>query len=279
MPEKTENMDRQFDALLAKAEGENELAYLVTLYGSWYPAGQVAERRLFPSDFVELLSEWVRKLIMEKGTPDRPYLYHEMLFLFQLIIESKPYYATLRNFVNSASGARIAPEPWRQDEWSNAGSLLTGKLLKHLGEELDASGFEELASEFKIAHDPTTRKIRNAIAHGTFLVPSEKTEQHWIFADYVRDERASAKLDPLRIPHEEFTNLYGRVLGLRQSLFGIMRTRKEQIGTKHRMVQATDELQSHGYGGFKFTNGSMSMLVESEPDKDWLTEQYGIQQY
>ena len=253
-----------------------ELAFLINLYGTWYTGNYVDGKRILVSDFAGVLDEWIHKLIGQKGTPEQPYRYHEMLFLFQLIMESKSFYATLRNFVRACMDKSISPEPWNDDEWTSgrARVLKSSVLLANIRTELEEAGFTELADEFDAVFCKEGQRIRNAVAHGTFLPPGRKAANAWFFASYIQDKDGSPMLTGSEMSHNDFVSAYKKLLDFRSGLVRVMNRRKDEIGSEPRIVQPPKD--ACGFMGFKFTNGSMSALAISSVESDWFAKRLGV---
>lgn len=257
---KTE-IQSEFNHLLSASEKANQLYYFLNLHNGWGMHAPLKDREHASSmDFNAEINLITNALILDRNRNGKsiPVPPQDLLFVFQISIEQKGFYAVVRNFISTAEGRTARQEPWREDEWNQRTGLKTGAVIRNIHRELQEAGFEILAEEFKKTHTGKARIVRNAIAHGNFRIPRADTGGQWVFGNYAGAPPNHMYMNTTRLTETEFQDLFLRLLAFRLAFFGA----------------AADHQTKHTNSNFSFTSPNQmkpSEILKCQYDKGSIT--------
>ncbi len=193
----------EFKTLLDAARNKSQLYYLLTMVG--------VSGRGRSLDFMAEINRMTTALLFDRlrKSPPEAVNAHEGLFLVQSHLESKAFYATLRNFVSILVGRKFHPHPWDEQLGERRGKLnkvqvSTGKIIANLVADLKLAGFAGLAADFETTHTGLGAVIRNATAHATFLLPTPATGHRWIFGNYMANSAGDLQIAENAVDDSDF---------------------------------------------------------------------------
>ncbi len=256
-----DQITKAFDDLLAKAEGGNLLYYLMNLFGRGALGHAVR--------FHATVNELTNALVLRKTRARRSVSAPDMLFAIQLNIESKAFYATLRNFIYTIVGKRFRPDPWERSEYSGKRGqpavLRTGRIQQAIARDLEGAGFPELAAEFRRSHIEDLGPIRNAVAHAAFVLPDEENERMWTFGDYYIRERAYIELRLRQYSATEFNTICKRFLGYRLAFYRAFDRHHARYADKTFDFVARNQMAPHEELSCRFERGNIEIKYRGNP--------------
>jgi hypothetical protein len=206
----------EFRRLLGAAEKENQLYFLMTMFGGW-----AAVR--WSGLFVAHVNEITTRLILDRARlgSTSPVAPHEILFALQINLEAKAVYAVIRNLVFVATGKHARPEPWdpKRGEYyvykNGNVAISTRRILSNLVQDFRDAGFTLLADELERTHITSVGYVRNAIAHSMFRFPGPETNGKWVFATYAESTPGFLTIVPHEYTNDEFQEIGRRFFGFR----------------------------------------------------------------
>jgi len=201
-----ERVGREFDTLLCRAERKNRLFYLLNLFNGWRIQGPQSS-----AYFTEHINQVVKRLMLGPVARQENIPYSDFVLSLQLSMESKGFYATLRNFLYVILGEYAEQEPWLADELVTGG-ISTTRVVWNLVEEFRMVNCDYLADEFQSTHAESGLLIRNAIAHGNFAPPRPDTGGEWVFAKYSVEPSRAVTMEETRCPADEFNRICRQLL-------------------------------------------------------------------
>ncbi len=219
----TEEAARLFTDLLQAAESKNPLYYHLNLRNLWGLVGPLASRPTACSmDFNAEINRLTQAVLLDPVRRGEAILPHVVLLAFQVNMESKAFYATVRNFANIIREERVAAEPWIDSEVNTRhGGLLTGRIIERVGFEIRDAGFVQLADEYAAAHGKKARTVRNATGHGNFRLPAPDTSRQWVFGEYTGTP-PHVSMTTTRMTHQEFEALCRQFFAFRVGFWQAM---------------------------------------------------------
>ena len=259
-----EEAARLFTDLLQAAESKNPLYYHLNLQHMWGMMSRLAEREAASSmDFTTEINRITQALLLDRLGRGERVPPHEVLFVFQLNMESKQFYGTVRNFANIVREERVAAEPWRTNEM-RGGGLQTSKIIDHVVTEIRQAGCAELAAEFADAHGREARTIRNATAHGNVRMPDHDTGGEWIFGEY-EGKPPHVWIKTTRMTPAEFRNVCSQFFGFRFGFFRAMQRAIAQAKTETRSFQAANQMKRDEQLACQLENGDLCVKYRGTP--------------
>ena len=261
-------MQKEFDLLLYAAEKANRFYYLLNLLNGWGMHPPLRERVHASSmDFNIEINRMTNALILDRIRNGKSQFIppQEALFVFQVNLEQKGFYAVLRNFLNIIEGRIASQEPWKTDEWSKQTGLRTGKVIKNIHNELHDASFIKLADEFQQTHIVRAGNIRNSIAHGNFRIPHADTGGKWIFGNYKGDEAGNLHIETMRITNSEFQDLFRRFLGFRMAFLGAITDHQKKYANRRFSFKASNQNKPSEILECKFDKGTLSCKYQGTP--------------
>lgn len=258
----------RFYDLLAAARQKNQLYFLLNLLNSWggaVPLGQSPHASSI--DFNVEINRATTSLILDRIRAGRsePVPPLDMLFVLQLNMESKAFYAALRNFAAICREDIARQEPWKLDEFPRQGVLLTGQIITNLAGEIEKAGFGDLACEFRNTHIDDTRMIRNAVAHGNFRLPSDETDHQWVFGVYVGKAPGHVYMNTERMGEEQVREIFLRFLSFRLAFFSAAGDHEEEVNTKSFKFRAPNQMKPEEVLDCEFDRGVLTIKYQGTP--------------
>lgn len=259
---------KEFSRVLDEARRKDETYYFINLFDAWHRVEPLAKREYGrTSDFAEPVTTWTNEFIFKKIRTGTPHKAHEMLLLFQLNLEAKYFYAKIRNFLRICLDDDVKPshEPWLSNEWTKMPGLKLGALIKNIIREFRDSGFGLLADEFQERHTGDSIIIRNAVAHATFHLPSDETDQMWVFGNYERSPCGEAVLILKRYSHDEVVAIFQGVFGFRAGFHAAVQQHRDAAGQEVTDITPHDPEWKRGILGLTVSRGQAAMVQKQYP--------------
>lgn len=217
-------------SLLSQCRATNQLYFLLVLMEGW---SQGRHTR-----YGVQVNQLIQSIMLASAKDGRVHVerLHEVLLLMQLVLEDKHWYSLIRNFTSILTTRLIHPMPWRKDlcEYRIRGGyavLNTSRIIANIVDDLRTCGHSLLADEFSYMSS-TTKDIRNAVAHASFVLPETVPNDPWIFGTYREDAVGALGFEEIHYGHDEFEALALRFFRVRFSFINALGSIKSALRLK-----------------------------------------------
>ena len=213
-----ESLRQRFGELFSAAKQKSQLYYYLT----------IGQSTLSPNAlrFVHEINTFTQEAILDRAKPGDAVRPQDILLALQVNLEAKEVYAVLRNVLSILTGRKFHPFPWIQNSECRlrAGRVefITNAILDSLAADFESIGFFDLAAELRATHGEGVKRIRNAIAHATFLTPASTGDGSWVFSEYRPTNERGVEIVDHRMTKDAFIDLCKRFFNFRLAFMGVV---------------------------------------------------------
>ena len=193
----------------------------------------------------------------------------DVVVLLQMHFESKPFYGSIKNLLSQPTHNRFHPNPWDSDEIDKPSKkgparISTSRVIKNVIKRLRLASHPLLADEFERTHIGFAQPVRHAIAHGTFLLPSNPGDP-WKFSEYVKETPPFVSLLVTEYAHDEFTDFFKSFMNLRLSYLAAFKSNEEEWGPRNFNFVSKNQNTPHEKLMCTFNQGKITIKYQGNP--------------